>query len=135
MNAKNGSRAKGCLVALAMLVAIGVAIAVAALLESRPSHLFRKFIADPIPESVSIERAESRLSHAVVFLSFRIPATDLERIAHSLRLWPEARQVPIQEPTWFAPRNDCQYWRGNGGTIELWYSGNDQTAFFKQANP
>lgn len=123
---------------IAVIVAAVVGLAIGGLTvvdfaESRPSHLFRKFIADPIPDGISLVRAESRLSRAVVFLQFSAPDGIVRELVAKLGLEPESYRPPTQPPDWFAPRDQARYWRADGGTKEMWQS--QHTVFFKQVNP
>lgn len=130
------STLKGCLTAGLLLGASLVAILyIGDLIETRPANLFRKFVADPIPQGVTIHQAESRLGNAVVFLTFEIGRNELDAIAERLELRQAPRQNPIQPPQWFIPSDHSTYWKGHGGTRELWYSTESQIACFKQVNP
>jgi hypothetical protein len=118
---------------LGMCVLIIGTVALIRFLETRPSHLFRKFVAEPIPHGVVLQNSESRLSHAVVYLQFSIPEDSIEQIVKNHDLKKEEYKSPIQEPTWFKPNETDEYWRGDGGTKEMWFA--NGTAFFKQVNP
>ena len=127
---------KGCLtVAILLGVCLIASCYISEHIESRPDNLFRKFVSEPIPPSVTIHQAESRLSHAVVFISFEISLNDLDDIAKQLDLHPATRPEPTQPPKWFNPDGNSIYWKGMGGTRELWYSPNSRMAYFKQVNP
>ena len=104
-------------------------------LESRPEPLFRKFIADPVPTSVTIEHAESRLSQAVVFLHFTIAPTDMEQIMARQSFSEQPYKDPIQEPSWFRPKTTFRYWSADGGTKQMWFLEEKRLAYFKQVNP
>ena len=127
---------KGCLTAGLLLGASLIAILyIGDLIETRPTNLFRKLVADPIPQGVTIHQAESRLGNAVVFLTFEIGRNDLDAIVERLGLRQAPLKNPIQPPKWFIPSENSTYWKGRGGTQELWYSTESQIAYFKQVNP
>lgn len=118
---------------LVLFVLIAGTASLVSFLETRPSHVFRKFVSDPIPNGVVLKNSESRLSHAVVYLQFSIPEESIDEIVKKHDLKKEEYKSPIQEPAWFKPSEADDYWSANGGTKEMWFSSG--TAFFKQVNP